>query len=339
VKHENTAKFPQHRWSQAPGRLFVLLACTSFCGWPESTPDIAQQIANIMSQTPSGKAGQRFVHAKGIVCEGTFDASPKAATISRAAHFRGGSIPVTIRFSDGAPDAAIADTSPNAGPQGMAIRFMTGRGTDIVAMSHNGFVVGTAEAFLDLQKAIAATDPSKPHPWPIEAFLGSHPRALKFVQDNRAVPASFATESFYGNNAFRFINSENKVQVGRYQIITVNGTQYLDEAAAKSKSPDFLREDLTARLAKAPVKFRLLLQLPGPGDRTTDASEVWPDDREKIELGVITINSVVADSAAAEKALAFDPLRLTDGIQISDDTLPALRSRVYAISAAHRLRH
>lgn len=39
-----------------------------------------------------------------------------------------------------------------------------------------------------------------------EAFLGSHPRALKFVQDIRAVPLSFATESLCGNNAFRFIN-------------------------------------------------------------------------------------------------------------------------------------
>jgi len=31
-------------------------------------------------------------------------------------------------------------------------------------------------------KAAAATDPSRPHPWPIEAFLAAHPRALKFVQ-------------------------------------------------------------------------------------------------------------------------------------------------------------
>jgi len=48
---------------------------------------------------------------------------------------------------------------------------------DIVAMSHNGFVVGTAEEFLALQKAVVATDPGKPHPWPIEEFLGTLPRA------------------------------------------------------------------------------------------------------------------------------------------------------------------
>jgi len=35
-----------------------------------------------------------------------------------------------------------------------------------------------------------------------------------------------------------------------------------------------------------------------------------------------------SDSAAAEKALVFDPTRLTDGIELSDDPLPALRSCV-----------
>jgi catalase len=329
----------QESTASKPLRLLAVVVFASLPAWCESAPDLARKIADIMSQSPSGKAHQRFVHAKGIVCEGTFEASPEAATVSRAAHFRGGSVPVTIRFSDGAPDTTMSDNSPQAGPQGMAIRFMTGRGTDIVAMSHHGFVVGTPEEFLALQKAASATDPAKPHPWPIEEFLGSHPRALKFVQDNAAVPASFTTESFFGNDAFRFVDSKGNVQVGRYQIVPENGTQYLDESAAKAKSPDFLREDLTARLANGAVKYRLLLQVAGPGDRTDDPSIVWPDGRKKIELGVITISSVAADSAQAEKDLAFDPARLTDGIELSDDPFPALRSRVYAISAAPRRNH
>jgi catalase len=323
-------------------KLIMLLAVVvfaSFPAWCESAPDIARQIADIMSQSPRGMAHQRFVHAKGIVSEGTFEASPEAATVSRAAHFRGGSVPVTVRFSDGAPDVAIPDNSPQAGPQGMAIRFMTSRGTDIVGMSHHGIAVGTPEEFLALQKAAAATDPAKPHPWPIEEFLGNHPRALKFVQDNAAVPASFTTQSFFGNNACRFVDSKGNVRVGRYQLVPENGTQYLDESASKAKSPDFLREDLRTRLAAGAVKYRLWLQVAGPEDRTDDPSIVWPEDHKKIELGVITISSIVADSTQAEKDLAFDPARLTDGIELSDDPFPALRSRVYAISAAGRRNH
>jgi catalase len=322
------------------GDLIAMVAFTIVPAWSQTAPDLVREIADLMSQAPSGKAGQRFLHAKGVVCEGTFEASPEAKSISRAAHFQGGSVPLTVRLSDSAPDAAVADTSPDAVPHGMAIRFMTGRGTDIVANSHNGFLVGTGEDFLAFLKARAATDPSKPHPWPIEQFVGSHPAALKFVQDlQQGFPASFATESFFGNNTFQFVNSDGKIQPGRYQIVPVSGPQYLDDAAWKAKSSDYLRQDLTARLAKGPVKFRLLLQLPAAGDQLNDASVVWPDDRKKIELGVITITSVVADSVAAEKALAFDPTRLTDGIQLSDDPLLALRSRIYAISAAPRRSH
>ncbi len=304
----------------------------------QTTPDLVGQIAEIMSQGPSGKAHQRYMHAKGIVCTGTFEGSPAAAEISRAAHFAGGTVPVTIRFSDGAPNATIADSSPDAAPRGMAIRFGVGRGTDIMTISHNGFIVGTGEEFLALEKAIAATDSSTPHPSPIEAFLGSHPRALKFVQELNRVPASFATESFYSNNALVFINSKNEKQAGRYQIIPVDGPEYLSDADAKATSPDFLSEELRRRLVKSPAKFRLLLQLAGPEDKTDDGSLVWPEDRKKVELGIITMSSVAQDSEAAARDLAFDPTRLIDGIELSDDPLPILRSRVYAYSVAGRHR-
>jgi len=141
----------------------------------QSNPDLPQQIAEVMAQGLSGKAHQRFVHAKGIVCQGTFQGSPGATAISRASHFNGETVPVTVRFSDGASNRNVADNSPDAAPRGMAIRLGIGRGTDIMTISHNGFIVGNGEDFLVLQKAVFATDSSKPHQWPIEAFLGAIP--------------------------------------------------------------------------------------------------------------------------------------------------------------------
>jgi catalase len=44
----------------------------------------------------------------------------------------------------------------------------------------------------------------------------------------------------------------------------------------------------------------------------------------------------VADSDSAQKALAFDPLRLVDGIEASDDPLLEARSSAYAISRRRR---
>ena len=57
----------------------------------------------------------------------------------------------------------------------------------------------------------------------------------------------------------------------------------------------------------------------------------YAHDRKTIDLGTVTSTTVDADSDAAQKALAFDPTRLTDGIELSDDPLPAL-----PLSGIHR---
>jgi catalase len=317
----------------------VLFAHSALWAAPQSSPDLAQQIYDVMAKIPSARPKTRPVHAKGIVCEGTFTAAPAASKLSSAAHFKGGKIPVTVRLSDGAPDPSIPDNSPNANPRGIAIRFALPGGdrADIVAISHNGFIVANGEEFLALQKALLATltNPSQPHPLPIEQFLGRRPRALKFVQDPNPTPESFATLAFYGNNAFVFVDKKGKKQAFRYQIIPVAGVHFLDDVAAKTQSPNYLADDLRARLAKEPVKYRLVAQLPNPGDTTNDSTIVWPD-RKTVELGTIAITAVVADSDAAQKALAFDPILLTDGIELSDDELPTVRSEVYGISAMNR---
>src|ERR1700722_20992221 len=87
---------------------------------PAADKDLAHQIFDIMSQVHGVKPGHRPVHAKGIVCKGMFTPTAAAAGLSKAAHFRGVPMPVTVRFSDGAPDPSIPDNSPDAGPRGMA---------------------------------------------------------------------------------------------------------------------------------------------------------------------------------------------------------------------------
>src|SRR3989440_1230949 len=163
-----------------------------------------------------------------------------------AAHLKGGTVPVTVRFSDASGVPNIPDTDPGAVPRGIAIRFALSGGafTDIVAVSHNGFVVGTGEDFLAFLKAIAATRPDSPHPSPVEAFLGSHPRALKFVLDNKPLPASFATLAYFGNNAFVFVDAKGTKRPGRYQIIPVAGLSSLDSAAASKAGPNYLFDEL-----------------------------------------------------------------------------------------------
>ena len=305
---------------------------------PATIDTLARQIFDTMIQVPGNKADQRLVHAKGIVCRGTFTASKDAAALSAAEHFQAASVPVTVRFSDGASDPASPDNSPDSGPRGMAIRFALPDGgkTDIIAISHDGFVVRDGEEFRALQRAVVATDPTKAHPWPIEVFLSSRPLARKFVQENAVVPASFAQEAFFANHAFVFVSTTGARQPIRYRIVPFGGTRDLGQADAQGRSPSFLMDDLAARLATAPVLFRLVAQLPNPGDATNDPSQVWPNDRKTVDLGTISLTSVDPDGDATQRTLAYDPTNLTTGIELSDDPLPALRSKVYALGVARR---
>ena len=82
---------------------------------------LAQQIFDTMIQLPGSNAAFRAAHAKGVVCEGTFTPSKDATSLSKAAHFKGGTIPIIVRYSDASPDPLIPDSS--AVPRGMAIRF------------------------------------------------------------------------------------------------------------------------------------------------------------------------------------------------------------------------
>jgi hypothetical protein len=88
--------------------------------------------------------------------------------------------------------------------------------------------------------------------------------------------------------------------------------------------------------AKQPVKLRVLAQLANPGDQTADGSMPWPDDRKVVELGVVTLTTIAPNNAALQRSLTFNPVFLCDGIQLSDDPLPTLRSAVYALSILHR---
>jgi catalase len=292
-----------------------------------------EQIIDTLISIFGSHPGYRPAHAKGVVCEGTFTPTAAAASISRAPHFQRDPVPVTVRFSEFAGIPTIPDGDANASPRGLGIKLHlpSGVDTDIVAHSYNGFPVATAEEFLTFLKALASSGPNTPKPTPLETFVASHPQAQLFAAP-KPVPASFAAESYYGVDAFRFTNRDGAARFGRYRIHPVDGEHYLNAVAVAASPANFLFDELTARLSRGAAGFRLFVQLAEDSDRTNDASIAWPDSRPRIELGTLAITQKVADSEAAQRRLLFDPVRLVDGIELSDDPLPLARSAVYAIS-------
>jgi catalase len=246
---------------------------------------------------------------------------------------------VTVRFSNSTGLPLIPDNDANANPRGMAIRFHLSEHvhTDIISHSTDGFPTRTGDEFLDMLQAVAASSgAAQSSPSPIEKFLGSHPKALAFVQMPKPNPVSFATESYFGVTAMRFINKEGISRFGRYRITPEAGIKHLDDAAAKRKSANYLFDELTERIAKGPIGFQISVQIADEDDVVDDATVHWPEDRLSAAFGKISLTSVVADNAHEQKQIIFDPIPRVDGIEPSDDPLLELRAAIYLMSGRRR---
>lgn len=316
--------------------LVVAFGCASSAvAWAQDAT-VEMQVVDAMNKLFGSHPGIRSNHAKGVVAEGSFKASPEAAKLSKAALFDGSIIPVTVRFSNatGVPD--IPDGNPQANPHGMALKYHLpdGSETDMVLNSLKFFPVATGEELRDLLLAVVASGPDAPKPTPVEQFVASHP-SVAAAGATIATPDSFANENYFGINAFIFTNAAGDRQAVRYQMLPETLVHLTPEEAA-AKAPSFLAEELAERLKGGPVTFHLKAQLAAPGDPTNDPTKAWPEDRELVELGVVTIEKIAADSAAAEKELLFLPGQVTDGIEPSDDPMIGVRDGAYAESFARR---
>jgi catalase len=296
--------------------------------------DLLQQFDRIWGLNP----GFRPAHAKGTMLTGVFTPSHEAKSLSRAPHFIRENTPVSVRFSNSTGIPVIPDNNPNADPRGLAIRFHLADRvhTDIVSHSTDGFPTHTGAEFLEFLRAVASTAPEAPHPTPIEAFLGSHPAALAFVQTPKPAPSSFARETYYGVTAMRFINREDVSRYGRYRILPDPGNHHLTAEDAAAKDANYLFDELAQRIAAGPVKFKIAAQLAEESDKVNDATIHWPADREIFEIGTVVLTAPVADNATEQKHIIFDPIPRVDGIEPSDDPLLELRAAIYLLSGRRR---
>jgi catalase len=295
--------------------------------------DLIAQFQAIFGAYP----GFRPAHAKGVMLTGTFTPAAEAAALSRASHFAN-KTPVTVRFSNSTGVPLIPDNDPNANPRGLAVRFNLGEHvhTDIVSHSTDGFPTRTGAEFLEFLKAVASSDPKNLAGSPLEAFLGSHPAALAFVQAPKPAPSSFARETYFGVTAMKFTNKDGVSRFGRYRIVPEAGNDHLDDAATAAKAPNYLFDEIAERISKGPARFKLAVQLAEDGDVVDDATKHWPESRKVVELGTVELMALVADNAKEAQRIIFDPIPRVDGIEPSDDPLLELRAAIYLISGRQR---
>ena len=298
--------------------------------------DFAEEIVDAMNAIHGAHPGHRAVHAKGSCCRGTFVASAAAAGLCIAPHLQGDAIPVTVRFSSGSGRPTRADGARDE--RGMAVKFhlSDGSSTDVVSLTLPVFFVKTPQDFLAFLKA-QRPDPEtgKPDLDRIGEFVNEHPEtqiATMFVMTNEA-PASFACCTFNGIHAFRLTGADGARRFVRYRWVPDVPLATLSDGETRALGRDYLHEELERRLSSETIGFELRFQMAAAGDDPADPTTPWPEERELVTAGRLTLSEFTGREC---EGMIFDPGRVTDGIERSEDPILHARSAAYAVSFARR---
>jgi catalase len=285
-----------------------------------------------------GPAGHRTLHAKGRFYSGTFTATPEATALCRAAHLDGQPHPVTVRWSNAGGNARVPDPKPDVRGMAVKLRQPDGSATDLLGQTSPRFPTDDPEVFVAMTEAAA-----KPAlaPLRLPVFLARNPGtvgALLAGLRAKAVssPVSFAEVTFYPIHAYGWLDAEGNRTWVRYTFRPV--ATEADRLPQQPTGPDRLSQEMAARLARGPVTHEVWVQVAGEGHDPHSAVSVWSGARELL-AGRIEVTAEVPDpegGPGTSTPTVFDPTRVVDGIELSDDPILRYREGAYTESVSRR---
>jgi catalase len=322
------------------GILLAVVVCSFayFGGWLTPKEITPGRFVDALEQVDGRHPGFRRNHAKGLGTSGHFDSNGKGVRLSKAEVFQAGRVPVIGRFSLSGGQPYAADKPDTV--RGLALEFTAANGevwrTAMVNLPV--FPVRTPEAFYERILA-SAPDPKTgaPDPAKMQEFMTRHPEAAKALAIIKSEPPSngFDSSTYYGLNAFRFINAQGESVPVRWNLTPVRLVDATTIAAAR-EDKNYLFNMLIGQIHAGPLQWRLMIIVGHKDDPTNDASIPWPADREQVDVGTLTLDRVQSDEDSPATDLNFDPLILPPGIEPSDDPLLSARSAVYSQSYTRR---
>lgn len=296
---------------------------------PISAKEAIDTIEAVTGKFPN----HRRAHAKGIGLEATFSPNGAATPYTTAYHLQNEDIPAVVRFSHSSPDP---ETTEQLVPvKGMAVQFRLPEGaiTNLTMATIPVFITETPESFI---KMIQVFQRNK---LPFSEKLSVLKNNPDFgagidILKNILPPKSFATGRYYAIHTYYLINAAGQKQAVKFEWEPADDPLKESNELLISETKDLMEIELLARLTNGPVRFKLVIHLGEAGDPINDSTQVWPEDRAKLVIGILTIHAKRADNA---EQFVFDPTIVTDGLACSDDPVLKFRSAAYAESARRRL--
>jgi catalase len=319
--------------------LSIVGAFAYSAGWLTPNDLTPGRFIDTFDRVNGGHPGFRRNHAKGVCVSGFFESNGRGVPLSKAVVFEPGHVPVIGRFAlaGGQPYAADA---PNT-VRSMAILFKLPSGEQwrTAMNSIPVFAVNTPEGFLE-QLVASRPDPEtgKPDPVQIKAFLARHPETVRAIAiiNSRRVSSGFDNSTYNSLDAFRFVNAAGASTPVRWSMAPVQPFESATPAQPAQQAKNYLFDALIASIHKQALQWRLTITLGQPGDPTNDATIAWPESREQLDVGTLTIDQIASEEEGLCRDINFDPLVLPSGISPSDDPLLSARSAVYSQSFTRR---
>lgn len=276
--------------------------------------------------------------------------------------------PVTIRFSNGSGSAIRHDGWSDV--RGMAVRFHLDDGseTDLIAMTLRCLFAPTPDTFLAFSKAGKPVEchrapwwrklwdllrliPPMPDPYPGERYRGNE-GAFKFASEKGndfsrtalslaatiGAPKSYLRAAYHAVHTFVVVAPDGTRRHVRFDWQPIEGV--LNRSPEEPILDDYLSAVLAERVPQKPAaRFSLMMTLGETGDAFDDCSRPWPPHRVRIEMGTLTLTHVFDPEEQLEKCelMRFNPWRLPEGIEPSDDPLLRTRRDAYDIGSEKRL--
>lgn len=337
---------PSLPWSRQLGRLSLIALSVATlaggfayaAGWLDPQRLSPQRFVDSFEANSGVHPGYRRAHARGLCISGYFESQGAAASLSSAAVFAAGRVPVSGRLSIGGGNPHAADTSVPVRSMALLLQQEDGQQWRMAMNTPPVLAVGTPEEFFQQVQAMRP-DPAtgKPDPQRMQAFFAAHPQSAAFRQwaQQHQPSSSFASTTFNSINAFYLVDAAGRQQAVRWSMLPALAPQPLGSAPM---ADDGLQVDLRERLAAGPVRWTLRLTLAEAGDAVDDATRQWPASRRQIDAGQLVIEQASDQLDGECHAVNFDPLILPSGMRPSADPILLARSAAYAESFKRRTR-
>ena len=318
----------------------IAAAFLGVAGWFSPSALTPGRMIDTFERINGHHPGFRRNHAKGLGASGFFESNGQGVALSTAVVFRPARVPIIGRFALAGGLPEITDTPGVVRSLALEFQLPDGEQWRTGMNAIPVFPVRTPAAFYDQLVAMAPVPGTgKPDPAKASAFMLQYPDSASAIRLIKAQkPAAGFTSSTYNSlNAFVLVDAQGHRTAARWSMVPEDRDDGETAGATPSPGKNSLFDDLATRIHRSPARWHLVFTLAEPGDPSSDATQAWPPERRKVDVGTLIIDHVESEATSPARTINFDPLILPSGIEPSDDPLLSARSAAYSVSFRRRV--